>query len=351
MKFSVIVPVHNADRFLKNAVDSVLKQTGQNRYQVELVLVENGSLDGSPKLCDDYAATYHFITALHREKIGAYAARRLGMETAGGEWLLFVDADDSLADGSLENLYAFIKEHGETEAAPDMIFYNYERVSPEGTTVRTFPFEAGKVYSGKEKKAFYDVMCKGDLLNPLWNKCVKRDLALASLASDTTIFLNHGEDLLQTAQLLDKAESISYLDRVIYRYNADNAGLTGSYHSEYLPNQTYAWEKFDELFSKWEKTPGEYSAMTDQRKTLTCSIAVKSLMSSDLKKSELADRLKEMLADPFYMKHYAGSLPEWAPEEDVFFHDLQMAQDPYKKLMAYVSKYRLKSFIKERIRK
>jgi hypothetical protein len=91
--------------------------------------------------------------------------------------------------------------------------------------------------------------------------------------------------------------------------------------------------------------------MTDQRKTLTCSIAVKSLMSSDLKKSELADRLKEMLADPFYMKHYAGSLPEWAPEEDVFFHDLQMAQDPYKKLMAYVSKYRLKSFIKERIRK
>ncbi len=349
MRFSVIIPVYNADRFLKSAVDSVLRQTGGKSYEVELVLVENGSTDGSRKLCDDLAADYHFITALHREKIGAYAARRLGMETASGEWLLFVDADDSLADDALDSLYVTIRDNGED--SPDIIFYDYERVSPESSVIRTFPFEEGRVYKGQDRKAFYDVMCSGDLLNPLWNKCVKRDLAVRSLDEDATIFLNHGEDLLQTAQLLDRAESITYLHRVIYRYNADNAGLTGSYHPEYLPNQVTAWEMFDSFADKWGGAGDDYKRLIDERKALTCSIAVKTLIFSSLKKDVVSEALKEILSDPFYVRYHGGELPKWAPEEDKFIHGLLAADDPARKLMSFMSKRRIKEFIKERIRK
>ncbi len=351
MRFSVIVPVYNADKHLKKAVDSVLKQAMQSRFEVEVILVENGSLDGSPKLCDDLAADYHFVTALHREKIGAYAARRLGMETASGDWLLFLDADDTLYGGAFDALYEFIGSFDKKEKAPDMFFYDYKKISPSGESVRTFPFEVGRVYAGDDKKAVYDVMCSGDLLNPLWNKCVKRNLAHASLAEDHTIFLNHGEDLLQTAQFIDKSRGISYLDRVIYGYVTDSAGLSGSYHREYLDHQITAWEKFDEFVADWDKGSSRYKTMLDERKSLTCSIAVKSLLMSDLKKSEVSERLKEILADPFYLKYAGLSLPDWASEEDSFFHDLQTAGDPYKAMMRYLGKHRLKAFIKARIRK
>lgn len=351
MRFSVIVPVYNADKHLKKAVDSVLKQAMQSRFEVEVILVENGSTDGSPKLCDDLAADYHFVTALHREKIGAYAARRLGMETASGEWLLFLDADDALCDGSLDALYEFIRSFDRKAAAPDMFFYDYKKISPSGESIRTFPFEAGRVYAQDDKKAVYDVMCSGDLLNPLWNKCVKRELAHASLAGDHTIFLNHGEDLLQTAQLIDKSEGISYLDRVIYGYVTDNSGLSGSYHREYLDHQITAWERFDDFVADWDKGSGCYKKILDERKSLTCSIAVKNLLMSDLKKSDVSERLKEMLSDSFYLKYACLALPKWASEEDAFFHELQMAGNPYKAMMGYLGKHRIKAFIKARIRK
>ena len=349
MRFSVIIPVYNAEKTLNNTVSSVLRQTGENRFDVEMVLVENGSTDASHKICDDLAADYHFITALHREKIGAYAARRLGMEAASGDYLLFVDADDELSDGALESLYGFIKAHGGSDA-PDIIFYDYERVSPQGSTIRTFPFEEGRVYRGEDRKAFYDVMCSGDLLNPLWNKCVKRALAVRSLEEDMTIFLNHGEDLLQTAQLIDKADSITCLHKVIYRYNSDGAGLTGSYHKEFLPNQVTSWNMFDQIAAKWGGE-GNYKELLEQRKALTCCIAVKSLLFSDLKKRDVLEALREILSDPFYAKYHEKALPGWAPEEDGFIHGLLMGSDAEKKLMGFWNRRRIKEFIKERIRK
>ena len=350
MKFSIIVPVYNGAKYLKNAMDSVLGQIRDGGCDLEVILVENGSTDDSARICDEYASGFHMITALHRGKIGAYAARRLGMETASGRWLLFLDADDELKEGALDALGGFIDSFGEMEA-PDMIFYDYERMTLAGDVRRSFPFESGKVYKGPEKKKFYDEMCRGDLLNPLWNKCVKKELADASLVEDTTIFLNHGEDLLQTAQLLDRAGSISYLSRVVYRYKCDNQGLSGKYHNEFLPNQKHAWEKLDEFAKKWGSDPSEYEGMINERKTLTTTIAAKSVVMSDLSRSEVLGILTALFEDPFYREFSRGKLPDWASEEDVFFHEFQMTENPKKAFMKYFTVHRIKAFIKARIRK
>jgi len=351
MKFSVIVPVYNGVKYLKNSIESVLRQGQDGRFSLEVILVENGSTDDSPRVCDEYAASYHMITALHREKIGAYAARRLGMDTATGEWLLFLDADDELEKNSLLALCDFISGFGEFKCAPDIIFYDYNRVSGKSSELRTFPFEAGKLYRGAEKKIFYDTMCQGDLLNPLWNKCVKKELAGVSLTEDKTIFLNHGEDLLQTAQLLDRAQSIAYMAEPVYRYNTESQGLTGSYRREFLENQKYAWQELTNFSEKWANGSLEYTKMLNERKTLTTCIAAKSISLSDMTRSEVSRKLKELFEDPFYKEYCRGSLPEWAPEEDVFFHNLQISDNPYKTFMGYITKHRIKEFIKKRIRK
>ena len=351
MKFSVIIPVYNGAEYLDRAMRSALGQTRSRTIDVEIVLIENGSTDDSGKMCDEYAASYEMVTAFHRGKIGAYAARRLGMEVASGDYLLFLDADDELSQDAVFKLNSFLESIADENRFPDIIFYDYERVSSSEVTLRTFPFEPGRVYETSEKKVFYDVMCQGDLLNPLWNKCVKRDLTAVTLAEDDNIFLNHGEDLLQTAQFLDNAKRIAYLDKTVYRYRCDNPGLTGRYHEEFLPNQKYAWEKLDLYAKKWETVSSEYTGMITERKTLTTCIAAKSIVMSDMKKRDVSDRLKKLFEDPFYREYSALELPRWASEEDIFFHGIQKDAKPYKKFMSYWIKRRIKAFIKARIRK
>ena len=106
MKFSIIIPVYNGAKYLDRAMKSVLSQPQNRAVDIEVLLIENGSTDDSGKMCDEYAANYQMVTTLHRGKIGAYAARRLGMEVASGDWLLFLDADDFIEGNMLEQMVA-----------------------------------------------------------------------------------------------------------------------------------------------------------------------------------------------------------------------------------------------------
>ena len=99
---SVIVPVYKCEQYLEACVDSILNQTFTD---FEIILVDDGSPDNSGKLCDDLAEKYDNITVLHQENQGQAAARNNGVKIANGEWLHFVDSDDSLHPQMLESLY------------------------------------------------------------------------------------------------------------------------------------------------------------------------------------------------------------------------------------------------------
>ena len=90
-KISVIVPVYNAEKYLHRCIDSILLQTFTD---FELLLINDGSNDGSGTICDEYAAKDNRVRVFHKENGGASSARNLGMDNAQGEWVTFVDADD-----------------------------------------------------------------------------------------------------------------------------------------------------------------------------------------------------------------------------------------------------------------
>lgn len=106
---SVVVPVYNVERYLRECVDSVLAQTYPN---VEVVLVDDGSTDGCPAICDEYANRHESVVCVHRENGGLSAARNTGTDAARGDYVGYIDSDDYISPVFFEALYRAIEETG-----------------------------------------------------------------------------------------------------------------------------------------------------------------------------------------------------------------------------------------------
>lgn len=105
---SIIVPVYNVEKYLKRCVDSILAQTMKN---IEIILVDDGSPDKCPKICDEYAVKDARVQVVHKENGGLGFARNSGLDIARGEYIAFVDSDDYVTDNMCEKLYEAAKKH------------------------------------------------------------------------------------------------------------------------------------------------------------------------------------------------------------------------------------------------
>ena len=119
-KISVVIPSYNSIKYLTQCVGSVLSQTFRD---FEIILVDDGSIDGSEKLCDEYAAKYPFIRVIHQENAGASAARNAGLREAQGEYIHFIDADDMLSGDHVYSELFDAALDGENQ----IIFFRRER--------------------------------------------------------------------------------------------------------------------------------------------------------------------------------------------------------------------------------
>lgn len=100
-KISVIVPVYNVEKWLQRCIDSIL---GQTYKDFELILVDDGSSDNSGAICDDYAKKDGRIKVIHKDNGGVSSARNVGIDSSAGEYIMFVDSDDSIDSAMLENM-------------------------------------------------------------------------------------------------------------------------------------------------------------------------------------------------------------------------------------------------------
>ena len=104
---SIIVPVYNVESYLERCVNSIINQTYHN---LEIILVDDGSPDGSGDLCDKLAKNDDRITVYHKKNGGLSDARNYGVQNANGEYITFIDSDDFVAKDYIEHLYSMIQE-------------------------------------------------------------------------------------------------------------------------------------------------------------------------------------------------------------------------------------------------
>ncbi|NLK67264.1 MAG: glycosyltransferase family 2 protein [Campylobacteraceae bacterium] len=105
---SIIVPVYKVEKYLKKCIDSIIDQTYKN---LDIILVDDGSPDECPKICDEYALKDTRIRVIHKENGGLSDARNAGLDVANGEWIVFIDSDDFVSGFYIENLYYLVKKY------------------------------------------------------------------------------------------------------------------------------------------------------------------------------------------------------------------------------------------------
>lgn len=166
---SVIIPVFNVEKYLRQCLDSVISQTYTD---LEIIIVDDGSTDSSGSICDEYAAADSRIQVIHRENGGLSAARNTALDVARGEWLVFVDSDDYLMPDMIERLYSACIAHDADMAACTHLRRYGDRI--ETPARRSAPAADIEIYNGAEKM---DAYIRGRRLsNAMWAKLFSAEL-------------------------------------------------------------------------------------------------------------------------------------------------------------------------------
>ena len=116
---TVVVPIYNVEDYLNKCIESIVNQTYKN---LEIILVDDGSPDNSPKMCDDWAKKDKRIKVIHKENGGVSSARNIGIDKSKGEWITFVDADDWIEKTYIEDMYNISIEFEISRTCPSGAF-------------------------------------------------------------------------------------------------------------------------------------------------------------------------------------------------------------------------------------
>lgn len=223
MKFSVIIPVYNVEKYLSACIDSVLSQTYREK---EIILIDDGSKDRSGKLCDDYAARFPGeVKVVHTVNQGQLMARSCGIDHSEGDVLLFMDADDCIRSDAL----ALLNRQFENTSA-DLVLFNASQDADFSTPYPGFGFADGQEFAGESKKQLLEMLITTTKLNPLWLKAVKRELTHSIREEYRHFQVKHAEDLLYTLPLLSAAQKTVYMDQNLYYYREREGSIVHSYH-------------------------------------------------------------------------------------------------------------------------
>lgn len=210
---SVIIPVYKVEDYLKRCVDSVLAQTYQN---IEIILVDDGSPDHCPKMCDDYAKKQEKIRVIHQGNKGLSGARNAGIDAAQGEYIAFLDSDDLWSPYFLESLYdAMIQNNA------DISQCRWEYMHGDSLKEAYDPNVAKHCFSGREMLANLYIRT-GAYYVVAWNKLYKRKLFETIRYPEGRIH----EDEATTYRLFDLAEKCVFVDNALYGYYVGSNGTS-----------------------------------------------------------------------------------------------------------------------------
>lgn len=203
-KISIIIPIYNVEKYLPACVESILQQTYKN---LEVILVDDGSPDRCPAICDDLAQKDDRIRVIHQKNKGLSGARNTGIENAQGDYLIFVDSDDTVEQTLVEELYTYAEKWNCAIVACGR---NY--IFEDGQIVCKIAHDESKVYGFEEAMQEMNSFRLFDM--SAWAKIYRKELFEDIRFPEGKL----SEDYYIMYKLFDKAQTIGYAAKPLYNY-------------------------------------------------------------------------------------------------------------------------------------
>ena len=211
---SVIVPVYKVEQVVKNCIESILNQTFTD---FELILVDDGSPDNCPKMCDDYAEKDSRIKVVHKENGGLSDARNVGMEVATGEYVSFIDSDDYISLDFYETLLETIVDNDSDIVECSVVkFYENEKFDEYSDDLKVTNYETVDALDG--------LISENPFKQHVWNKLYKSSVALDIPYAVGKL----NEDEFWTYQVFGKAKKVTRINKTMYYYFQRNGSIMGN---------------------------------------------------------------------------------------------------------------------------
>lgn len=238
---SVIVPVYNVKEYLNTCVESILNQSYEN---LEIILVDDGSTDGSGEICDSYAKTDARVQVLHTKNGGQAAARNRGIDVCKGEYVTFVDSDDDIESDLIQTLYL-----AQVQSQAELVSCRWKNVYEDGSIERSSGKTQGSMTVNREE-ALKRMLYQMDTDVCVWAKLYKRELFQELRFTEGKIY----EDFAIMFPLLEQTKQVTFLGYDGYRYLQRSAGtMRQSFHRKKMALIDYAEEMYQHISTVYPK--------------------------------------------------------------------------------------------------
>lgn len=252
MDISIIIPVYNTAKYLKRCVQSVINQ---EEITKEIILVDDGSTDNSPTICNSYSDQYSYITTIHIKNSGPSTAKNIGYEKASGKYVAFIDSDDKIR----KNMFAKMVRSGNNNNA-DIVCCNYTQINELGQVSHTE--YTNKEYVLDKEEGLKHLLIKDKIYSQCWTKIYKKEMLDKSNILNIE-GLKTEEDFIYNIRAFTHSQIVTIVDEPLYIYTHRESSLSKDYFklniSQYIDNRILRLNIVDSIIKESFPNLIEYS--------------------------------------------------------------------------------------------
>lgn len=335
-KISVVIPVYKTEKYLEKCIESVKNQTYKN---IEIILIDDGSPDNCPALCDKIASNSENLKVIHKENGGLSSARNAGIQAMSGDYVVFLDSDDTLVENAVELLFERI-----CSSSADAVFCDryYQIMESTGEKQIKFHFDETGYINNPVEFALEVMMGKGRA----WR--AHSLMYKASILKKNNIqfpFGHTSEDYPFNLEFLSYAKKIDFLNSPTVNYLKREGSITTTFNKNYINSILY----MDKISAEFlERTGNNTPHGNKKRNSVFCRNIVSYLFSAMSPKNKDVFKDKKKYADSIFtadvLKRFSEkvSLPYFESKIFVIFFKVQFTLLKYKivtlaELFAYIA--------------
>lgn len=248
---SVIVPVFNVEKYIHRCINSILKQTYQN---IEIIIVDDGSKDGSGKICDEYAKKDNRVKVIHKENGGVSSARNIGLKSANGKYITFVDADDWIENNTYEEMIEKLKINN-----VDIVKCGFLKDNTDKIKENNLVFGDNVKFDLKQNRAeILNLYYSGKIDPGICFSLIKKEIIDKVELFNTNLAI--GEDFIFMLEIICVSKSIYFFNKNFYHYdtNPESATLSFNFKERNIVNFLMISEEFCRVLKKYDLLISEH---------------------------------------------------------------------------------------------